>query len=172
MADAATTSQLANITIRRGTPADADPISQAHYEALDQFHAFYGAFFKTHPRDLIPKMTARAFPKEGPSPNVFYVAEEAAGDVVGFVRYSIEEAKEEGVKETEEGKEKEESPYGCKEELKGVWKEFTDAQAERDTMLENAAQGRRHMCKFCCPKPQNWGTRPPRKKYTRRRERS
>ncbi|KAJ3486995.1 hypothetical protein NLG97_g6510 [Lecanicillium saksenae] len=142
-----------NITIRRGTPADISAIVQAHYEALDQFHQFYAAFFKKHPSELIPVMTKKAFDKEPPA--VFYVAEdqtttteEGKPDVVGFVRYSIEEAKDASKEEeeNEDGKE-EESPYACKEALKGVWKEFCDAQAKRDETMENAAQGRRHMCK-------------------------
>ncbi len=145
------TSPPAGITIRPGTMADADAISQAHYEALDQFHEFYGAFFKMHPRELVPVMTGRAFAKTRPV-QVFYVAEDGA-DVVGFVRYSVDEAKEGGdVKEEEEEKkgeekEEEESPYACKEALNEVWKAFSDAQAPRDAMVENATKGRRHMCK-------------------------
>lgn len=147
----------ANITIRPGTAADADAISQVHYEALDQFHEFYGAFFKKHPRELVPVMTARAFAKKEPA-QVFHVAADG-DDVVGFVRYCIEEAKdgdEEKAKEEakeevkEEGKEEEEeeeSPYACKEAMKELWKAFSDAQATRDEMVDNAAKDQRHMCK-------------------------
>ncbi|TQV95560.1 hypothetical protein V2A60_000747 [Cordyceps javanica] len=156
----------ANMTIRRGTTADAAAISQAHYEALDRFHEFYGTFFKTHPRDLIPAMTERAFAKTKPA-QVFYVAEEeeeeqrqqqqgegkGGGDVVGFVRYSIEEARtsEKEDKEEEEDKDKtkegqgEESPFACKDALREVWKAFGEAQAKRDAMAEDAAKGQRHM---------------------------
>ncbi|OAA80500.1 Acyl-CoA N-acyltransferase [Akanthomyces lecanii RCEF 1005] len=141
----------ANITIRPGTAADADAISQVHYEALDQFHEFYGAFFKKHPRELVPLMTARAFAKKEPA-QIFYVAADG-DDVVGFVRYCIEEAKdgdEEKAKEQvkEEGKkeeEEEESPYACKEAMKELWKAFSDAQAKRDEMVDNAAKDQRHM---------------------------
>lgn len=151
----------ANMTIRLGTAADANAISQAHYEALDQFHEFYGAFFKKHPRELVPVMTARAFAKKEPV-QVFYVAADG-DDVVGFVRYCIEEAKdgddddekkkkkkegeEEGKTEAKEGEEEEESPYACKEAMKEVWKAFNDAQAKRDEMVENVAKDQRHMCK-------------------------
>ncbi|KAJ4165730.1 hypothetical protein LMH87_007350 [Akanthomyces muscarius] len=147
----------ANITIRPGTAADADAISQVHYEALDQFHEFYGAFFKKHPREMLPLMTAQAFAKKEPA-WVFYVAEEG-DDVVGFVRYCFEEAKdsdekkekkeEEKVDGKEEGEKKkkkeEESPYACKEELKELWKAFNDAQTKAEETVENAAKGQRHM---------------------------
>ncbi|OAQ98906.1 hypothetical protein LLEC1_02455, partial [Akanthomyces lecanii] len=135
----------ANVTIRRGTSADASAISQAHYEALDRFHEFYGAFLERHPRELVPAMTARAFAKREPA-QVFYVAEEDGGDVVGFVRYCVEEAKAGGEEKKEKGEE-EESPYACKEAMKEVWKAFSDAQAKRDAMVEMAAKDQRHMCK-------------------------
>ncbi|KAM3510445.1 hypothetical protein MY11210_005898 [Beauveria gryllotalpidicola] len=149
MADTSDAKPPTGIVIRRGTAADA--ISQTHYEALDQFHAFYGTFFKKHPRELIPIMTRRAFAERRRPVQVFYVAAEE-GHVVGFVRYSIEEAKTEEKKEKEEMKEKEEeeeeeeeSPFACKEALKEVWKAFGEAQAKRDAMLKNAAKGQRHM---------------------------
>ncbi|OAA71524.1 Acyl-CoA N-acyltransferase [Cordyceps fumosorosea ARSEF 2679] len=147
------TSPPANkITIRRGRVADTAAISRAHYEALDQFHEFYGTFFKMHPRELIPMMTGRAFAETAPA-QVFYVAEDGGtGDVVGFVRYSIKEARKEEEKEKEkEDEEKKkkredgESPFACKEELREVWKAFNEAQGERDATLEGAAKGQRHM---------------------------
>ncbi|KAM3561592.1 hypothetical protein ARSEF4850_003136 [Beauveria asiatica] len=149
MADTSDAKPLAGIIIRPGTAADADAISQVHYEALDPFHAFYGTFFKKHPRELIPIMTRRAFAETRRPVQVFYVAakEEEGGSVVGFVRYSIEEAKtEDGKKGMEEVKEKEEeSPFACKEALKEVWKAFGEEQAKRDAMLADAAKGQRHM---------------------------
>ncbi|OAA35890.1 Acyl-CoA N-acyltransferase [Beauveria brongniartii RCEF 3172] len=149
MADMSDAKPPAGIIIRPGTAADADAISQVHYEALDRFHAFYATFFKKHPRELIPIMTSRAFAETRRPVQVFYVAEdEDEGDVVGFVRYSIEEAKTEDDKkgmEEVKGK-KEESPFACKEALKEVWNAFGEEQAKRDAMLEDAAKGQRHMC--------------------------
>ncbi|KGQ07717.1 hypothetical protein BBAD15_g6939 [Beauveria bassiana D1-5] len=158
MADTSDAKPPAGIIIRPGTAADADAISRVHYEALDRFHAFYGTFFKKHPRELIPIMTRRAFAETRRPVQVFYVAAEEKGedgeegDVVGFVRFSIEEAKTEEKKEKEEVKEKEEeeeeeeeSPLACKEALKEVWKAFGEEQAKRDAMLKDAAKGQRHM---------------------------
>ncbi|PMB66292.1 hypothetical protein BM221_007279 [Beauveria bassiana] len=155
MADTSDAKPPAGIIIRPGTAADADAISQVHYEALDRFHAFYGTFFKKHPQELIPIMTRRAFAETRRPVQVFYVAAEKGedgeeGDVVGFVRFSIEEAKteEKKKKEKEEVKEKEEeeeSPFACKEPLKEVWKAFGEEQAKRDAMLKDAAKGQRHV---------------------------
>lgn len=152
----------ANITIRRATLADASSITQAHYEALEAYHDFYGAFFKTHPGEFMPGLTEKALkktPEKGAGGNVFLVAEEVKEvdgvckrDVVGFVRHEVKNGKEkaEDSKEDqeEEGKaEKEESPYACKEILQSVWKEFCDVQAARDAMVEKCANGKEHICK-------------------------
>ncbi|KAM0664272.1 hypothetical protein ACQRIU_006855 [Beauveria bassiana] len=166
MADTSDAKPPAGIIIRPGRAADADAISQVHYQALDRFHAFYGTFFKKHPRELIPIMTRRAFAETRRPVQVFYVAAEEKkgedgeeGDVVGFVRFSIEEAKTEEKKkkkeekqevkekgeEEEEEEEEEESPFACKEALKEVWKAFGEEQAKRDAMLKDAAKGQRHM---------------------------
>lgn len=148
------TSPPAGIRIRPATAADASAIAQAHYEALDQYHAFYSRFFRKEAHELVPFMTERGMAK---SENVFFVAEEEkeGGDVIGFVRYSVEEAKavkeeEERKKKEEEEKEKkdeEESPYACKEDVETVWKAFCKEQEERDAMMEKAPNGQKHICK-------------------------
>ncbi|KAL6854510.1 acyl-CoA N-acyltransferase [Trichoderma novae-zelandiae] len=157
---------MASITIRAGTPADASSIADVHYRALDRYHGFYGAFFVNEPRAILTRATGLAV-REGE--DVYLVAVEGGGRVVGFVRYAVregrtqaagigsemreeeEEDKQEVVDGEKKGKEEEDvegrppSLFAVKEHLKDLWEEFDGKQVAMDECYEKAASGRRHI---------------------------
>ncbi|KAK5995977.1 hypothetical protein PT974_04397 [Cladobotryum mycophilum] len=116
------------VTIRPATVDDAPSMAQVHYNALELYHDFYGAFFVTHPRDLLPEATASAL--QNPK-NVFLVAvEKGSGVTVGFVRYNVVEATpaRDNEKEKESDKKAESGPtiFAVKEHLKELWERFNE----------------------------------------------
>lgn len=141
---------MASVTIRPASPADAPAIAAVHYRAQEKYHGFYGAFFVHSPRDILIQATARAIQKPE---NVYLVAvDEESKEVVGFVRYVVEEEKKkDGEKQEEPALVSEEagpSLFGVKEHLKGLWEEFNEKQVAMDGCYEKAADGKRHICRF------------------------
>ncbi|KAL7812123.1 acyl-CoA N-acyltransferase [Trichoderma aethiopicum] len=145
--------QMASISIRPGTPADAASIADVHYRAQERYHGFYGAFFVNSPREILMWGTEGAVREGG---NVYLVAvDDGDGRVVGFVRFAVRGAAEgeKGENEDAEGKKKGEeeegvpagSLFAVKEHLKGLWEEFDGKQGAMDECYERAANGRRHI---------------------------
>ncbi|TFA99798.1 hypothetical protein CCMA1212_008202 [Trichoderma ghanense] len=158
---------MASITIRPGTPVDAASIADVHYRAQEKYHGFYGAFFVNSPREILTRGTEGAVRK---GENVYLVAVDEDGRVVGFVRYAVRGGTTEGGREVEEsvhddGEKKEEeeeeeeeekekkadgpppvSLFAVKEHLKELWEEFDGKQGAMDDCYEKAANGRRHIC--------------------------
>ncbi|KAK7422186.1 hypothetical protein QQZ08_009654 [Neonectria magnoliae] len=134
-------------TIRPATIADKDAICRVHYEALTLYHEFYGALFSLHPKDLVPILTERAMNN---STFVFLVAE-LEGSVVGFIRYSIVEAKgnkpKGGMADDMQLAETSSSPPAIvtqKKHLEEIWERFSRRDAEMDTCKEDTIKGQRH----------------------------
>ena len=138
---------MATITIRPATLDDLLAINRIHYDALDKFHDFYGAVFALHPRELLPRLNARAMR----IPNqIFLVAVEGQDDVAGFLRYQLVDAKGEveGEGQPHDGGVVE--SLGAlakpKEHLADLWERFSERDAGMDKCYEKAAGGRRHAC--------------------------
>lgn len=143
---------MSSITIRAATVADSSVIARIHYDALDQFHEFYAALFKIHPRDSLPISSKEALEK---GEHVFLVAEDAASEVVGWVRYHTVDAVDGKTKDVVEKEKKEDSsaaPAGAlwapKEHLKDLWDRFCERTEEVDSCYEKGADGKRHICEF------------------------
>lgn len=134
---------MASIRIRPATLADEPAINTIHYKALDTFHDFYGAFFALHPRDLLPKLNARALR----NPQQKFLVAEAWDDVVGFVRWEMVSADGEV-----EGEKVEMEPMGplvkTKDHLEAVWERFNEREGEMERCYKGAAGGLRHACEF------------------------
>ena len=135
------------ITFRPATTDDLSAINRIHYDALEQWHDFYGAFFALHPRELLPRLNARAM--RIPS-QIFLVAVEQ-DEVVGFVRYQMVDAT--GAPEGEgpaQGGDEVVEPIAAlakpKEHLKELWERFSERDAAMDECYGKAAGGRRHAC--------------------------
>lgn len=140
--------------IRLATLADKDAIFHVHYQALMQHHDFYGALFKTHPRELLPMLTERALK----NPTFVYLAAELEGSVVGFIRYSIVEAQDPDAAEKKaEGeniakdKDNQKPPrpplISPKDHLKDIWDRFNKRDDEMDACKQEAVKGQRHYCR-------------------------
>ncbi|KAH6962162.1 acyl-CoA N-acyltransferase [Ilyonectria sp. MPI-CAGE-AT-0026] len=137
--------------IRLATLADKDAIFHVHYQALMQHHEFYGALFKTHPRELLPMLTERALK----NPTFVYLAAELEGSVVGFIRYSIVEAQDPDAAEKkaedeniakEKDNQKPPRPplISPKDHLKEIWDRFNKRDEEMDACKQEAVKGQRH----------------------------
>lgn len=157
---------MASVTIRPASPADAPAISSIHYKALARYHAFYGAFFALHPRDILAQSVPAALQK--PENEFLVAADRASGAVVGFVRFAVEAEKEaereaerkaekepvaavDAEEKKEEKKEEAEagpSLFAVKEHVKDLWEEFNQKQVEIDACYDKAADGRKHICWF------------------------
>lgn len=137
---------MSSITVRPATVADGPVISRIHYEALDTYNEFYAAFLQTHPRDMIPQLTKAALEK---TENIFIVAEDAvSGDVVGFIRYLMEDPAEEAKKSDNAPGPAAPSLFGCKKHLKELWDKVNEREDEMDACYEKALKGKRHACEL------------------------
>ncbi|KAJ6437739.1 GNAT family acetyltransferase [Purpureocillium lavendulum] len=160
------------IATRVATAADQDAISRIHYAALGAYHEFYAAFFKMHPRELVPEATARAMadPKF-----TFLVAEEQQEtsedrpEVVGFIRYNLvpeaaaattaigddaaaEDAQGPAVGDAEaDATAQPPSLFARKAHVEAIWERFSEREKEMDACYEAAAAGKRHFCEFMLP---------------------
>lgn len=141
---------MSAISIRLATIADAKEISDIHYAALDRYHECYAAFFKTHPRDLLPLMTNKAL--RNPKMTFLAAVDNTTGKIVGFVRYNIENDSEDKVEEPKTGENPIEpaptAPFARKEHLEELWKQLSGPREDAmDACREKAAEGKKHYCK-------------------------
>ena len=141
---------MSAISIRPATIADAKEISEIHYAALDRYHECYAAFFKTHPRDLLPLLTDKALK----DPKMIFLAaiDDATEKMVGFVRYKIENDSEHKAEEPKTSEAHTEpapaGPFARKEHLEELWKKLSGPREEAmDACHEKAAEGKKHYCK-------------------------
>ena len=143
---------MSNISIRRATVADAPAIAKIHYDALDEFHPFYAAFFKTHPKDILSSTIPAAFAK--PEQSFQVAVDEASGAIVGFIRTrdvatkepelaSVDKASKDSDKEEQVS---EPSPFGPKEYAKPVWERFSKKDDELDDLRDEVTKGQRFIC--------------------------
>lgn len=143
---------MASVKLRPAQPADAAGIADTHYRALDRYHEFYGAFFVLDPKEILAKSTPVALEK--PENMMLVAIDEKSSDVVGIVKYTIEAEK---VASTATAEDPASVPAGpsftaIKEHLKELWTEFGKRKDEMDECYEKAADGKRHICRFC-PSP-------------------
>ncbi|UNI17904.1 hypothetical protein JDV02_004211 [Purpureocillium takamizusanense] len=134
----------AAIVIRSATAADQDAIARIHYEALNAYHDFYAAFFRTHPRELLTQSTRRAFAETN---FTFLVAEETTingSETVGFIRYKIVQARPDNAQDEKSVESSQPSLLARKDHLEHIWERFTEREKEMDACYEAAATGKRH----------------------------
>ena len=140
---------MAAIKIRSATTADLDAISRIHYDALVAYHDFYAAFFKKHPREIVPESTRRAFAE--PS-FTFLVAEENTPNspeiLLGFIRYGVVRSRiEDAAEEKIDAAPLKPSLFARKEHIEPIWEKFSEREKEMDACYEEAVAGQRHFCK-------------------------
>lgn len=140
---------MAAIKIRSATTADLDAISRIHYDALGAYHDFYAAFFKKHPREIVPESTRRAFAE--PS-FTFLVAEENTPNspeiLLGFIRYGVVRSRiEDAAEEKIDAAPLQPSLFARKEHIEPIWEKFSEREKEMDACYEEAVAGQRHFCK-------------------------
>ena len=142
-----------SISVRRATVADAPAIAKIHYDALDEFHPFYAAFFKTHPKDILSSTIPAAFAK--PEQSFQVAVDDTSGAIVGFIRTSdvaakepeparVDEASKDSDKEKQAGAGS--SPFGPKEYVKPVWERFSKKDDELDDLRDEVTKGQRFIC--------------------------
>lgn len=148
---------MASVKLRPARPADAAAIADTHYRALDRYHEFYGAFFVLDPREILMKSTPVALEKPE---NIMLVAvDEESSQIVGIVKYTTEaeKVKVASAADAATGEDPASVPAGpsftaIKEHLKELWTEFGKRRDEMDECYEKAANGKKHICRFC-PSP-------------------
>ncbi|EEU41442.1 uncharacterized protein NECHADRAFT_83526 [Fusarium vanettenii 77-13-4] len=139
---------MSSITLRPATLADSDAISNIHYEALNKYHVFYGAFFQRHPRDIIRIGNRGAIQDPG---RTVVVAEEG-GEIVGFIIYQI--ANSNSNKSEDDTRDGPPLPISePKEHLRELWDRFNERNAEMDKYKEEAIKGQKHYGTFPSIKP-------------------
>ena len=129
------------ISLRPAAEADHAAITDIHYTALDEFHAFYAAFFATHPRELTSKANAK-FLKE-PTHTFTLAIDGASGAPVGFIRYLVVRPAD----KKEETKSDEPSPYARKPHMEDLWSRLDERSAPMDKCYEDAHKRKPHVCK-------------------------
>jgi hypothetical protein len=157
-----------DMTIRPATIADADGIAKAHTEALERFHDFYSLFFKEDPRSIIPRNTRKVLRDPAINFTVAVVASAENGGaevVAGFIRWAQEEPSEQeqqtetlppapfgtdtsGINEPNLQEAGQLPLFAVKTHMEELWNEFRQPREdEMDACYEQAAEGRKHLCK-------------------------
>lgn len=141
---------MSTISIRPATITDAKDISDIHYAALNRYHECYAAFFKTHPRDLLPLMTEKAL--RNPKMTFLVAVDDATEKIVGFVRYNIENGSEDKAEEPKTSEDPTKpapaTQFARKEHLEELWKKLSGPREDAmDACHEKAAEGKKHYCK-------------------------
>lgn len=139
------------IEIRPATADDAAAMARVHYYALETFQDIYIAFWGAQPRDILPKSTLRGL--KDPSQKFLVAVDATSDEVVGFVRYHIEDEDKGEKKDVQEPNETEEQPapameslFTPKEHLADLWKQFGERDDEMDACHDMTLQGRKHIC--------------------------
>lgn len=143
------TTIMASIKLRSAQLGDAAGMADTHYRALDRYHEFYGAFFVLDPRDILAKSTPVALKK--PENIILVAVDEESNDVVGIVKYTIEAEKTASTVTVDDPASVPSGPSltAVKEHLTELWTEFGKRRDEMDECYEKAADGKRHVCRFC-----------------------
>ncbi|KAH8890332.1 acyl-CoA N-acyltransferase [Thozetella sp. PMI_491] len=126
------------IQIRPATLDDAAAIADVHIKALDAWNDFYAAFYVLSPRESMPKATVLAM--NNPSQNFVVAVDSSSGEVVGFVRYHVEDPDIKDKPSTSGLA----ALFTPKEHLKELKDRFDERDDEMDAVYLGASKEQRH----------------------------
>ena len=133
--------------MRRALKDDANAIARVNYAAYGKTNNLYQAFYKLDLQIAIPRATAAAL-ELGDEKFLLATAGET-GEVVGYVRYNLEDPKPKDAEDAVPGIPSAVARlYDRKPHLEDLWKKLTEQHDAMDACYEQASGGTKHYCSY------------------------